>query len=291
MKKLLLLILLTACGGNPHTGTTVKRGALDANAEAQWKQAVADGDAAWAKRGDEAQLRAAIDAYAKAIAVKSDDADTCQKLARAYYFLADGTLSMDPAKHDEYLATHEKGIAVAEQGLRALSPQLEKSMNTGVQLQDAIGVLDRSAVPLLYWYDVNLGKWAKAQDMTQVLKFKDRIFKIMTRVYDLDPDYFYGAPDRYFGGYYAVAPNFAGGDPQKSREYFDTSLKKAPNYLATHELVAELLAPKLQDKALFEREIKFVLDTPANVIPELEPEAQAEKKKAQKLLTQEEDLF
>ncbi len=297
MKKLafaLLLLLAAACGSNPQlagSGTRINRTPLDATAQAAWKQAVADGDAAWANRGDEAQLRAAIAAWEKAVAVKSDDSDTLQKLARANYLLADGFLFFDPAKHDEFLATHQKGIQWADQGLRALSKDFEKSLASGVRIEDAIGVLDRSAVPLMYWYDVNLGKWAKAQDMPTVLKHKDRIFKIMTRVYELDPDYFYGAPDRYFGGYYAVAPNFAGGDPQKAREYFDASLKKAPNYLATHTLIAEVLAPKIQDKALYERELKFVLETDANIIPEMKPEAEIEKKKAQKLLQEEEDKF
>ena len=43
---------------------------------------------------------------------------------------------------------------------------------------------------------------------------------------------------------------------------------------------AEVLAPKLEDRALFDRELKFVLETPAEVIPELVPEQTIEKKKA-----------
>ena len=56
-------------------------------------------------------------------------------------------------------------------------------------------------------------------------------------------------------------------------------------------LVAELLAPKLQDRALFDRSLKFVLETPANVIPEMEPEAIIEKKKAERLQKMGDDLF
>ncbi len=278
-----------------NTGTKVSRTSLDPAAIEKHKTLVAEGDAAWALRLDQAKLREAIAKWDAAVAIKADDYESYTKLARAQYFLADGFIFFEAeaseAKMAEFLAAHEKGIAYADQGLRALSPDYEKRVDTGVKTEDAIMALDRSAVPLMYWYDVNLGKWAKAKDIGETLKHKDRIFGIMSRVYELDPDFFFGAPDRYFGGYYSVAPTFAGGDVNKSKEYFDKSLKKAPNYLATHVLVAELLAPKLQDRALFDRSLKFVLDTPANVIPEVEAEATIEKKKAERLMKMADDLF
>lgn len=285
-------VLLAGCGTNPDLiGQKINRTPLDPAAQEQHKQEVAAGDAAWAGRVEEAKLREAIEHWEKAVAIKNNDHETYAKLSRAYYFLADGFLFFDEAKRAEFLATHEKGQAVAEQGLRALSADFEKRRNAGTKIEDAVMKLGREAVPLMYWFDVNLGKWAKAQDISTTLKHKDRIFKIMSRVYELDPDYFYGAPDRYFGSYYAVAPSFAGGDLEKSNTYFQQSLKKAPNYLATHVLIAEVYAPKVSDRELYERELKFVLDTPANIIPELEPEHVIEKKKAEKLLAEIDDKF
>jgi hypothetical protein len=285
-------LALASCGASPSlSGGKINRTPLDAATLEQHKKLVAEGDAAWAERLDEAKLRAAITSWEQAVKVKDDDADTCQKLARAYYLLADGFLSFDEAKKAEYLATHLKGIDWAEHGLRAISTAYESRRAQGMKTEQAVMKLDRNAVPLMYWYDVNLGKWAKAQDTATVLQHKDRIFNIMSRVYELDPDYFYAAPDRYFGGYYAVAPTFAGGDPMKAKSYFEASLKKQPNYLATHVLIAELLAPKLQDRALAEYHLKVVLETPSDVIPDVKPEAEIEKKKAQKLLTTLDDTY
>jgi tetratricopeptide (TPR) repeat protein len=289
--------LAGACtSSNPQIiGSKVSRTALDPAALEKHKALLAEAEAAWALRADVAKLKEAIAKWDAAVAIKPDDADTYTKLSRAQYLYGDGHLFFESegseAKMQEFLAAHEKGLAYAEQGLRAFSAEYEKRIETGVKVEDAITVLDRSAVPLMYWYDVNLGKWAKAKGIDETLKHKDRIFGIMSRVYELDPDYFYGAPDRYFGTYYAVAPAFAGGDVNKSKEYFEKSLKKAPNYLVTHVLIAELLAPKLQDRALFDREIKFVLETPANVIPEVEAEAIIEKKKAERLSKMVDDLF
>jgi tetratricopeptide (TPR) repeat protein len=293
---LVITLALAACSSNPQLiGQKVQRGNLDAASVEKHKSLVAEGDAAWAARADRAKLDEAIARWEEAVKLKSDDWESYAKLSRAAYLVADGYLFFDMDKGDKekeaFLAMHEKGIAYAEQGLRALSPEYEKKVESGVATQDAIMVLDRTAVPLMYWYDVNLGKWAKTKGTDEQLKHKDRIFGIMSRVYELDPAYFFGAPDRYFGSYYAVAPSFAGGDVNKSKEYFDKSLKLAPNYLATHVLVAELLAPKLQDRDLFDRSLKLVLDTPANVLPEVEAEAIIEKKKAERLLKLADEFF
>ena len=85
----------------------------------------------------------------------------------------------------------------------------------------------------LYWYATNLGKWGNAQDITVVLTYKDRIYAIMEQVYKLDTSFFYGAADRYFGAYYAIAPSFAGGDLDRSLQHFDATRKIEPRYLLT----------------------------------------------------------
>ena len=151
-------------------------------------------------------------------------------------------------------------------------------------MKDAVALIDRQGVGLMYWYATNLGKWGNAQDITVVLKYKDRIVSIMSRVTDLDPTYFYGAPDRYWGAFYAIAPSFAGGDLDKSWEHFQASIKTAPDYLATYNLVAENYAPKKQDGALFDRMVKTVMDAPLDIIPELQPETAIEKRKAELLI-------
>jgi hypothetical protein len=281
-------------GGGGGSGPTV-RTPLDAASADRHKALVAEGDAAWLERKDEAKLREALGKWEQAMAIKADDWDTCAKLARGFYFLGDGYLSFTAEGNEAglkaMLDAYEKAFTYAERGMKAYSPEFEKKLALGSTHEAAINVLDRQAVPLMYWYDAALGKWAKAQDISVTLKYKDRLFAIMSQIYTLDPDYFYGAAERYFGGYYAVAPTFAGGDLNKSREYFEKSLKRAPNALSTHVLIAELLAPKLQDKALFDRELKFVMDTPANVIPELEAEALREKAKAEALMKKADELF
>jgi hypothetical protein len=280
------------CGATASSvNQKVTRGPLTTEATDQFKATVAEGDALWAERLDEQKLRGALAKWEEAIKVRSDDPEVYVRLARGNYFLADAFLAFDENKEDEFLATHEKGQAWAAVGLKALSPQFEAKLAGDTEFGDAIEVLGKEAVPLLYWYDVNLGKWAKFKGITTTLKYKDTIFKIMTRVSKLDDQYFHGAADRYWGAYYAVAPSFAGGDIEKSRTHFDASVKKAPTYLGTHVLIAELYATKAQDRALFDKELKFVLDSPVDTLPDLIPEQQIEKKKAERLLKNADELF
>jgi hypothetical protein len=263
----------------------IRRAPLDATAAAQHQGLVAEGDAAWANRADRAQLELAIQKWEAAVQIKDDDVSTYDKLSRGLYLLADGWLSFEKEeKLDLFLATHKKGFDYAARGLAALSKDFEQRLSTGVDMKDAVALIGRDGVGLMYWYATNLGKWGNAQDITVVLEYKDRIVAIMSRVTELDPAYFYGAPDRYWGAFYAIAPSFAGGDLAKSWDHFQASIKLEPKYVATYNLIAENYAPKKSDGALFDQMIKTVMDTPMDAIPGLEPEFAVEKRKAELLV-------
>jgi tetratricopeptide (TPR) repeat protein len=289
----LLIAALTACGATPGgLGGGIRRTPLAGPQTEQHKQLVAEGDAAWELRADRAKLEEAIAKWEQAVAIKDDDADTYLKLSKGVYQLADGWLFFEGGLTSEpYLQTHLKGVQFAERGMLAISPDFEKRRNAGTNIEDAVKVLGRNAVPLIYWYASNMGKWGKAKGFSTVLKHKDRIFKMVTRVYELDPEYYHAAADRYFGAFYAVAPAFAGGDVNKSYEHFQESLKRAPKYLATYVLIAELYAPKAQDPKIFDEHLQFVLDAPLDIIPGLEAEAAIEKKKAKALIEKKDELF
>ena len=106
----------------------------------------------------------------------------------------------------------------------------------------------------------------------------------MERCVELDETYFYGGPHRWFGSYYAKLPSIAGRDLEKSKEHFEKALKIESNYFGTRVLRSEYYAKNSQDKELFQSDLEFVLNTPSDVIPELVPEQEVEKKKAAEML-------
>lgn len=271
------------CGPAATTmGGGIRRGA--ATDQAAFDGAIAAGDAAFALRADRTQLETAIARYEEAARLKDDDVATYEKLARAYYLLADGWLYFEQAdKKQQFLDAYAKGYGYAERGMRALSKDVEQRLDAGVDLKDAAQLIGKDGIGLLYWYSTNLGKWGNAQDITVVLTYKDRIYAIMEQVFRLDPNFFYGAADRYFGAYYSIAPSFAGGDLDRSWNHFQTTIRIEPRYVATYNLIAEFYAPKKQDEALFDEMTQKVLDAPADIIPELAAETAVEKRKAELL--------
>jgi len=252
---------------------------------------LAAAEAAWQQRGSQAKTEEAIAAWEKATAARPDDGVTLAKLSRGLYFLADGHLRKLGTKSDAYLAAFERGTAAGERALAALSPSFKSKVMSGEKVEDAIKVMGPEGLEAMYWYAVNLGKWSRAKGFAATLGNKDRVKGVMSRALELSPSFFHAAPHRYFGAFYAVAPSFAGGDLDKSREHYETSLKMAPNYVGTKIIMAETYATKKQDRALFDRLIAEVLAVPDEVIPWLEPETRVEKEKAMELKAQGDALF
>lgn len=262
-----------------------------ASAEGAEKAAalVAEGDEAWKGRADRAQLEKALQKWEEAAAL-APSAELYVKLSRGHYLLGDGFHAVEDnaeMRDKEY----EIGLAWAERAVKLAAPEYVQAVEGGAKHKDAIRKAPKEAVPAMYWWATNLGKWAASKGFATRLKYKDDIKATMEHVKALDEGYFYAAPWRYFGAFEAVTAGLAGGDLKKSEENFAKAVALAPNYLGTKVLWAEFLATKTQDKATYEKLLKEVLAADPAVDPEIEPENRIEQKKAQKLLAKIDDAF
>lgn len=232
-----------------------------------------------AERGTAAGLQKAIDQLEQVVAAEPENQDALVLLSRSYYFMADG--------HTEDIETKsalwEKGVTLGERAMAA-DPAFKAKVESGTKPADAVTVLQKDDQMAIYWTASNLGKWARTKGFSTLVKYKGYVAKMMTHCLALDETAYHAGPVRYWGAFYAVAPSFAGGDMNKSREMYDKALKMAPNNFATYVLYADTYATKVQDKALFERLLKHVIDTPSDVLPDSIPEQDVEKAKAQKFL-------
>src|SRR5262249_31263237 len=212
--RLCLLAIVCACGATPREiDRAVVRRAPVVDRHAQlWAQA----RAAWDRREEEAGLREAIARWRDVVELRDDDHEAYAMLARAYFFLGDGFLVFDETRKDELTDAFEQGVVYADRGLRALVPAYEKRRRAGQNADEAIAGpglgLGRDAVPLLYWYAQDLLRWAHARGRFTLMNTYKSAHRVMSVVERLDPDYFYGGPDRYFGAFLAGAPGIAGGD-------------------------------------------------------------------------------
>jgi hypothetical protein len=243
---------------------------------------------AWSKRHIKQDLLEALEHF-ESLANASLDREFYKYatlLTRGFYLLADA--------HEEDIEAKKRfwniGTAWSEKAM-ALNSDFKKAVDRGEDVTDALKFLDKSYVDVMYWSAANLGKWAKSSGIATSLKYKDRIRKLIIKVEEFDPSFFYAAASRYWGAYYAVAPAFAGGDIKKSKESFEKSILLAPTYLGTQVLFAELYDTKKMDKKSFALRLKKVLETPDIIDPAIMPENIIEKRKAKKLLAEMDQLF
>lgn len=251
--------------------------------------ALTEGDALWAQRADKAKL---VEALAKweAAFEKAPTADLAGKLSRGHYLLGDGYYSLEDnleARDAEY----QKGLDWASRALKLAAPDFAKAMSEGKKHAEAITMAPKEAVPAMYWYATNLGKWAATKGFATRLRYKDDIKATMDHVKALDEMYFYAGPWRYFGAFEAVTAGLAGGSLEKSEQNFKKAVELAPTYLGTKVLWAEQLSVKKQDKDTFKKLLDEVVAADPTAMAEIEAENRIEQAKAKKLLAKIDEKF
>ncbi|HAN30032.1 MAG TPA: hypothetical protein DCQ06_00405 [Myxococcales bacterium] len=280
------LTLALACVALIGCGTTRQNvcGKLvpNATAEGDAVASVAAGDAAWSARKDVAKIREAISAWNKALSINPKDAVTRVKLSRAYYLLADGHLRTDDERDQEMKEMFKKGMREAEIAFALQVPKYRQDFCAEKPFADSIKTAEKPAVPAMYWFATNLGKWGLEEGLTTILKYKDDIKAMMDRIETLHPTYFYHAPYRYFGVYWTKIPVFRG-DEAKSKAAFNKSIAGSPQYLATKVLMAQRFATKWKDVKLFVKLLDDVIKFDLSTAPELTPENTIEQRKAKEL--------
>ncbi len=255
---------------------------------------IAEGDALWPERVDAEKLKGALAKWEAAI-VLAPSADLAVKLSRGHYLLGDGHYALaDNVEGRD--AEYQLGLDWANEALKLSAPEYAAAKVAGKPHPEAIRLAPKEAVPAMYWYATNLGKWAASKGLVTRLKYKDDLFATMTHVKSLDDQYFYGAAWRYFGAYEAVASGIAGGDLGRSKSNFERAIEIAPNYLGTKVLQADLYFTKMvkdevEGKAKFKKLLEEVLAADANADPDIAPENTLEQQKAKKLLAKIDDLF
>ncbi len=243
-----------------------------------------DGVRLWQKRDVKESLEESISKFEHALSGDPKNLEILTYLTRGYFLLGDAHIDDSDQKKIKFDRAREYG----ERGLD--TNEAYKKRKDKDDAEKAVEELTLREVEILYWSAASLGKWAKANGVFSSLKFKGQILASIKRIERLNPKFFYGAVPRYWGSFYAVAPGIAGGDMKKSKKAFDQAIAQAPECLANRVLLAELYWVKQDNKKEFKKELQLVLASP-NGPKELEPENMLEKKKAEKLLEKEDDLF
>ena len=182
-------------------------------------------------------------------------------------------------------------------GLRLLTLQheaLAASLNADLSaLRANLALLRREDVPALFWTAYGwAGSIHWSLDRPEMLADLPRVLAMMDRVLELDERYFFAGAHLFFGAYYASRSRALGGDPERARSHLDRALELAgPTILVGHLFLADPYAIQIQDRTLFETQLRLILDSPEDLSPDYRLLNQVAKARARLLLEKNGELF
>ena len=246
-------------------------------------------DVYFSKRESQNSLKKALKTW-QSSALLVPNARIYSKLARGYYFLGDAfyVFKKDDRKRNKNFII---GLGYAEKSLRYSAPNVIAQVDNGVKFYQAVRSASKEAVPAMYWYAACLSKWASLKGFITYLRYKDDIKSIMDTVEQLSPYYFFAGSYRYSGMYHAITAGLAGGSLRISNTEFAKAVKIAPDYLGTKVLWAQFWAVRKQDRQIFERLIREVLEANLDMNFSIIPENKIAQVKAKRLLANIENYF
>jgi len=159
--------------------------------------------------------------------------------------------------------------------------------------RNAVNSFSKDDVPALFWTALNWGSYINIT-RTDVAGLADlsRVRAMVDFVARTDPRYYYGGAYLFLGTLEAGTPKMLGGQPEKAKAYFDTAFAMSGGkFLMWKVYYAKMYAVQVQDQPLFEATLKEVADASIDILPEARLANAVAKRKAERLLAQEQDLF
>jgi hypothetical protein len=280
---ILLVVAAPACRRAADTAAAPV--ARDAAPE-RFQGAVADGDRAFAQRGEPKRLEAALRAYGSAAALRPGDAAAELPLARAEAFRAFAATSPAGAREG-----WEASARAAERALRRLAPAWAEAIDRGEDPAAAAARVDASGAEALYLLAQGAMRAAQATGYAAVLAVKDAALAMMARAAELDERVDAAGPHRALGAWRAMLPVAAGGGAAAARAHFERARTLAPDDPLARLAEAETWAVLVQDGARFEALLDDVLAFDPGRAPDRAPEVEIAKRRAKELLERKARLF
>jgi hypothetical protein len=187
-------------------------------------------------------------------------------------------------------------LRAKDYGLRILNKnkKFKDAFNGDItQFRDAVKTFSKDDVPAIFWTAFSWGSYVNIT-RTDVSGLADlsKVNALIEFVAETDPSFYHGGAYLFLGTIEGSTPKSLGGNPDKSKEYFDKCLAiNGGKFLMTQLYYARTYAVATQDQPLFESLLKQVEDASIDDVPEIRLANVIAKKKARKLLAQENELF
>jgi len=125
-----------------------------------------------------------------------------------------------------------------------------------------------------------------------VLADLPKVEALMDKVVELDDTFNYAGIHLMLGSYNASKPVMFGGNPEEAKYHYEEAIKITDGkYLPCYYLYAKYYAVQIQDKKLFVKMLKKVINAPEDLLPEKNFANEATRMKAKLLLEEADELF
>ncbi len=213
--------------------------------------------------------------------------------AQGFYGYAFGFVELaDPQRAE---ALYARGYAYGVRGLHALGLDKRIDLTTANPdaIEKAVAGMGAAAVPTLFW---TASCWAKQIDLRRTdparIAQLASTERLMSRIRELQPDYYYGGVYLYYGVYYGSRAPMMGGDFSKSEQNFSAANAVSDNRLLIVDVLqAEYLERQRLDQESFHRLLSRVVADPVGSFPEMALVNQIARARAQYLLDKESEWF
>jgi tetratricopeptide (TPR) repeat protein len=219
-----------------------------------------------------------------------DNARLLITAAQAYASFASAFVEDADTEYARKLYEKAKKYALRALELRGLKNPVLKPFEA---FEKALNRLGKDDVPYMFWTATCWGSWIRLSlDSMAAVAELPRVEALMKRVLVLDEQFYFGGPHLFMGIWFASRPKMAGGDLTRARYHFQKALEFSQGkFLMTQVYYADQYARKTFDQELFVTTLQNVLETPADIIPQLTLLNTVAHKKAKELLQQVDSYF
>ena len=237
--------------------------------------------------------------------VAQDNSDLLYMLAQAYtayalVFLEDEYESAEDMSEaqehaqkrarDMYMRGHGFGLKLLTQRHPVMAEAIVKG---GKLLDGALESCTHLDVKGLFWTAMPLaGAVNLSKEDVEMIAWMPKAKAIMARVLELEPGYYDAAPHMIFGALYGSMGKMLGGDPDKAKKHFEKALELTNRrFLLVQVMYAMTAAVQSQDRPLFDKLLKGVLEAELSIYPQQKLANVAAKRRAKRLLARADELF
>jgi len=161
------------------------------------------------------------------------------------------------------------------------------------QFRNAVKTFTKDDVSAIFWTAFSWGSYVNIT-RTDVAGLADlsKVQALIEFVAEKDPSFYHGGAYLFLGVIEGSTPRSLGGNPEKSKEYFEKALTiNGGKFLMTQLYYAKVYAVNTLDQPLFGSLLKQVEDASIDDVPEIRLANVIAKQKARKILSLENELF